>query len=426
MRIVPQGKSKYVDMIHNKLMKRKIYLNLLICICTILICFIFGEIGIRLIGFYDRDGNFFVFSRNLKPLRLPIKTTKEKFENNLFSPSSCIMHDSFLGWMPRPNSISSNELYKYNSFGVRSAPAEYLINPKKNMLRIAIFGNSFTHGDEVKFENTWGYYLENNLKKTGIDTEVLNFGVGGYGIDQAFLRWKKLGRKFSPNILILGFNLESVRRNVNIIRAIYYLKTGVPFSKPRFIIEGNHLKLINVPTLLPEKMIEVMENIQKWDLVKYEYFFNPKDYQSQILLKSKLISFIFSFISVNRFNYQKKERRFYSLKEEPAQLTIEIIHAFKKNVESKGIKFYIVHLPRRSDLINYLRKEKFIYSEFLKKIKENTCAILPENDMNKEAKNSSIDILFEKGGHYSQRANEIVAGAIAKFIMEEDVQMILN
>ena len=78
-------------------------------------------------------------------------------------------------------------------------------------------------------------------------------GFSAYAMDQAFLRWKTLGRKYSPDIVLFGFQAENVNRNVNMLRAFYVAGTGIPFSKPRFILsnegrlrntEPNPLRLI--------------------------------------------------------------------------------------------------------------------------------------------------------------------------------------
>ena len=45
-------------------------------------------------------------------------------------------------------------------------------------------------------------YLQHKLKDAGIRAEVLNFGVGAYGMDQAYLRWREQGKNFAPDIVI--------------------------------------------------------------------------------------------------------------------------------------------------------------------------------------------------------------------------------
>jgi len=48
-------------------------------------------------------------------------------------------------------------------------------------------GDSFTFGQEVTYEESWGYLLE---KALGSEFQVLNFGVAMYGVDQAYLRYE--------------------------------------------------------------------------------------------------------------------------------------------------------------------------------------------------------------------------------------------
>lgn len=399
-------------------MKRDVYINLLISICSLLVCAVVGELGIRYLGFYDPDGNFIIRSRMLKAYHPPAVTTKKKIDDYLSSSSKTVLlYDSLLGWTPRPNGKSKDGLYNYNSFGVRSAPFEYPISPPQGVLRIAIFGDSFTHGDEVPFENTWGYYLKDNLNEANIDAEVINFGVGGYGMDQAFLRWKEHGHKFSPHIVIFGLQMVDVNRNVNIIRPLSNRWTNIPFSKPRFILTGEGLKLINVPTIPLKEIPNVLENIETWDLARYEYHFNSGDYQDHMWLRSKLISLALGLTSSDKVS----EQSFYSLDEEPALLTLRIIQEFKKDVELNGGRFLIVYLPIKGDLTNLLNGEELAYSELLEKIEEDNNVIHPENEFLERVESSSLDIFFMKGGHYSSEGNKIIADRITKSIVEMEL-----
>ena len=50
------------------------------------------------------------------------------------------------------------------------------------------------------------------IRDSGKATEIINLGVSGYGMDQAFLRWQKLGKKFKPDLVIFGLQMENVRR----------------------------------------------------------------------------------------------------------------------------------------------------------------------------------------------------------------------
>ena len=217
-----------------------------------------GEIGVRILGSHDNHGNFVVRDIYIKPYRLPVGNLDRQIKRYISEGPIAVHYDPVLGWSPKPNSTSEDGIYLLNSVGLRSAPTEYPLSPRDGTLRIAIFGDSFVMGDEVPFEQSWGYYLEIYLKAAGIEAEVLNFGVGGYGMDQAFLRWKELGSKYSPQIVIFGFQPENVRRNVNLYRNFLSFKNEAIFTKPRFILDDDSLELINVPTVPPERMVDLV------------------------------------------------------------------------------------------------------------------------------------------------------------------------
>ena len=397
------------------LSKRDIFLNLLLSFSALLTCFIIGEIVIRNFGVYDNDGNYIVRKGASQQSHTCAERMKVRLDAYLSSSSSAKMYDPDLGWTFRPNAESRNGLYYYNSDGIRtnSTSHEYTIYPQTQILRIAIFGDSFTHGSDVPFENTWGYYLENILKGGGIDTEVLNFGVSAYGMDQAFLRWKKNGSKYSPHLVIFGFQPVNVKRNVNLIRCLQRIGTGIPFTKPRYVLEGEDLRLVNIPTVEPIMIPNIIRNIDNWELVKYEYYYNQKDYGDHVWYKSRLLSFVITAIS------RKNSRSIYSLNSEPAIITLKIIQQFKKDVEYNGGKFIVVHLPRKSDMRALLNEKSLPYYDLLKKLEEFSQVIHPEHEMLKKAKSSSIASLYIK--HYSPRGNKIIADTIARFLVKNRI-----
>lgn len=406
-------------------MKKRTSLNVLLSIFSLLICLIFSELVIRYFGSHNRDGNFSIGSRTLKPYHLPIVTTQRTIDEYLLASSKTfIMYDPFLGWSPRPNSRSSNDLYHYNSFGIRTASTsiDYSMSPSDDTLRIVIIGDSFTHGDEVPFENTWGYHLEKNLQEININTQVINLGVGGYGMDQAFLRWKQLGYKFSPHLVIFGLQMEDAKRNMNLIRPIYFPGTSLPFSKPRFILQDNELKLINSPTIPFEEILNVIENITTWDMVKYEHFFNPEDYHDKIWSRSKLVSLI---LEVTQ-SEPDPESSSYDISGELAKVALKIIQELERDVESHSGVLLVVHLPKSSDLADVLQNGVLEYSELLEKIKENHHLIDAQQKLLKEIKTSSLDTLFTPRVHYTAKGNEVIANTISNFIVESEHYMSLG
>lgn len=319
--------------------------ELILCMATTVISFVvFGEIGIRILGEKDVDGEFFFRDHRLYPYKLPVKKIEAKLKRYRESKAAIVLYDQDIGWVPKPG--SSNDLFIFNSAGIRVASAirEYKKVPEKGIFRVLLFGDSYTQGDEVSFEETWGYILEQDLTQRGIRTEILNFGVNAYGMDQAFLRWKKSGVSYSPHLVIFGLQIENAYRNVNIIRPFYNPHTGMPFSKPRFILKDNQLAMINNPVLSPHKLIDLINNIDTWDLVKYETFYDNRDYNVEPWHMSKLVAFGTQ-IGSKLFDVNKvdDDDRFTT---EQSELTYRIIEAFKESVKANGAQFVVVHLPK--------------------------------------------------------------------------------
>jgi hypothetical protein len=394
--------------------RKNLFLNLSLLGCALLICFSIGEIGIRCIGHTDADGNFFVRERKLRPYHLPLRTTQSKIESYLQSSTPFIIYDSILGWKPRSSSVSANGLYAYNAMGIRS-PEEYTERPLPNVLRIAIFGDSFTHGDDVSYENTWGYYLQQKLAQRGIHAEVLNFGVGGYGIDQAFLQWQTFGKKFNPRIVIFGFQAENILRDVNCFRTIYYVTSGIPFAKPRFIINQGRLELTNVPTPRPEQVVQAIRTVATSGL--RESFYIPADYRETIWYKSRLVSFIESFLTVNPSRFRQHYIDQYMIDKEPGQLALWIIKAFRDEAEQSHQKFAVLNLPQGRDLISLVQDNFYTYSGLLKALQDKQIALIdPAPELRAMVARASIDAIQKN--HYTSLGNAVIADAVLRYFEE--------
>ncbi|MFQ5912127.1 MAG: hypothetical protein ACE5JS_02985, partial [Nitrospinota bacterium] len=112
-----------------------------------------------------------------------------------------------------------------------------------NVLRLSSFGDSFTHGDDVRNEDTW----QEVMNRSGPNLEVLNFGVPGFGLDQAFLRYQHDGIAYHSHIILIGFMPANIARNVSVFRPFLSLRTGLPLTKPYFTLDGNDLVLNHNP-----------------------------------------------------------------------------------------------------------------------------------------------------------------------------------
>ena len=147
--------------------------------------------------------------------------------------------DQVLGWRYRPGYRKGNDIVSLQ--GLRSERL-YAQTPPNGTLRIAAFGDSLVYGNEVGTPEVWTSQMEHSCKQI----EVLNYGVGGYGVDQAYLRYLSEGSLYAPHVVLIGFVPDDLRRLVNVYRR-FIDDREFPGFKPRFMLEGNTLKLLPNP-----------------------------------------------------------------------------------------------------------------------------------------------------------------------------------
>ncbi len=167
------------------------------------------------------------------------------------SGDTYLRFDRDLGWIPTPNRVhrSDGQVFRINSQGLR-ADHEYARDPPPGVRRLAAFGDSFTHCSEVSQGDCWAAILE----RTWPRAEVLNFGVPGYGPDQAWLRYQRDGKPFGVCGVLLGYFVGDIERVVNRFRPFIHPDDSVMLSKPRFLLEGDDLTLLPNPVSSPMQL----------------------------------------------------------------------------------------------------------------------------------------------------------------------------
>jgi len=109
-------------------------------------------------------------------LRPPPHNQWAKFDPELgYVPSDSIQRDGIDG---------SHTVYRYGPAGERR-----VINYAERPCRVNTYGNSFTQCHQVSDGETWQEALAAHLGEP-----VRNFGVGGYGVFQAFARLRRMER----------------------------------------------------------------------------------------------------------------------------------------------------------------------------------------------------------------------------------------
>ena len=376
--------------------------NALIACVTVLLTLILLEAAVRVIGDTDIDGQFTFMGYALEPRALPISQMQaavEEYLGDVDQAVAVVLYDEMLGWTYRPNAAWQKRTFTTNSAGLR-AQREYSKEPPPDTLRIALFGDSFTAGDEAANDKIWGHQLEAKLNH-GIRAEVLNFGVGGYGIDQAFLKWQRQGRQYSPDIVIFGFQSENLDRNLNIFRGLYRRTLSAPFTKPRFVLTDHGLELINSPAMPPEQTIAAYESFANHPLAAYEDHYQRAADQPW-WVSSRLAGFMYEALRQDEDHGGPSSQR--------GMLGKAIVDAFAADVMARQAAFFVLHLPRQSELRRYHSSQTNPWQPLLDHFAAAYNTIPTEEYIDPSYVD---DVYWTPGKHYGTAIHDIVAQTVA-------------
>ncbi len=266
-----------------------------------------------------------------------------------FEECPYVAPDPELGWVVKPNGRSPTKPFASNSLGLRSAPEEIPVEKTPDVARVLLVGDSFTHGDEVPWEETWARKLQERL---GASYQVLNGGVPGYGTDQAVLRYElRLRELLKPDLVVLGIVRDDVPRNVNLFRALYHHWTDLPWSKPRFVPKGEGLELVNCPVVPPAEVEATLRDFAHSPLRGYDSCYRPDLYTSDWRQVSRLWTY-FASRRVHSERYDFIE----GLRKEGAEGTIvtaRLARRFSELVRAAGGRPLVLFIPQWDDVPSY-------------------------------------------------------------------------
>lgn len=355
----------------------------------------------------------------------------EKFIHQGFDPK--------LGWSRKPNTHKEEQgkngttNWNINSKGCR-------VNPhydEKDSF-ISCYGDSFTFCRQVNDDETWEHYLS-NLE----NSNVKNFGVGNYGLDQSFLRLQKEFPKNKTKIVILAVVPDTICRIMSSWK--HYYEYGNTFAfKPIFQLINYELKLIDNP-INEQSKFEIyekyLEEIQKTDYFYKNKFLKEILYFPYVLTLFKNPRRNFSIIYwVLKIEIFKKLRKNISLIEwEPMKIIMRInldwrIKLFQNNQATNLLEKILMEyvnfasknnfipiftfLPQKDDL-NYIRQKNNFFYDIEKKLTNiNGLNVIPITEI--LLSKYEFDKLYsddnDYGGHFSKEGNKLIADIIHEFL----------
>ena len=366
--------------------------------------------------------------QDLLPKKLSIWESELERIKNMSDTSqhsnSYYMYDSILGWTVRPNAKVEPTYYS-NNLGIRS-PNKTLLQRDTSVLRIAVFGDSFTEGFELNgYEETWSFHLEKNLLDKGIKAEVLNYGVGSYGMDQAYLRWKYEGYKTNPDIVIFGLNMANFWRNLNVFRPNISPGAGIMLTKPRGVVQGDSIIWKNMPTVHPKYILDsVVINFGKSELSKYEHFNEKKLYRGNILDHTYFYNLFSSRHNFHWYNVWSSSN-YWDIDscQEGTELTMNLLNSFKEESNAHGSDFILLQTLQFWEIDMIKNNEEYDSQELLASIR----------DVHKFCPTDSIvldyptsELIETAFNHPTALYNRLIGERLCKYLIDNNIHHLDN
>jgi len=326
--------------------------------------------------------------------------------------------DAELGWCPRPGRPSTTIAYDELGCRVGVAPLEPSRVP--GVRRIVVVGCSFTHGDEVRGEETWAAMLD----ESRADLEVANLGVGGYGLDQALLRLRRDGTMLEPDEVWLGLLPSAGLRVVTCFTPACQHWTGIVRFKPRFVLDlAGELRLLPSPAhdlagvlrLLADQraFLAAVGDSDAW-VRRAPLAYAPRG--SSLLHHSAVGRLA---LTAHEACGRDLEAAMIDGRSEVHTVTRAIVRAAHEETEAVGARFRLLVLPSRADLLPLATGEEPYWSALVASLRADGVEVRDLSDALLAAGVLHDEACWAPQGHYSPRTNAIVAGALSELVVRE-------
>ena len=285
---------------------------------------------------------------------------------------------------------------------------------------IDVFGDSFIYGifDNLKEDEIWSSHLE---KKLGC--RIGNYGISGYGNDQAYLFFDKINKtsKTFPKHIFFSITSINIQRNLNrfrgILRGHYH-----PASKPRFIFRNENIELLEKENLTYEAYRRLYDSSETCP--QYEEFCHIDSY-----LNMK-VKFPYSFSVPYRLFQSIKLKAFlkgqslhqylyYNNSYNAVDILSHIAHKFFEDTKKLKISSTVVLIPTATDLKFIIKKNKSPFEALIKYFQKNNIAYIDFstellNDI--KISNQRPDDYYYESGHFSHKAHQLFSEFLLKNI----------
>lgn len=352
--------------------KHRLLKNFLVLFISLLLIFLFFEVGLRIA--YPQDIKFIRFHPYLGHELIPNKETR-------YSRPALSLHPEY------------SHSIRINSAGQRE---NKIYNPETiDTYRIAMLGSSFTLGLGVEQEQTFSKRLEQKLQNIDANYEVINFGIQGSAPDTQYLNFITKVKDYHPDLVIMNIVSCNIANPPSLFKESKGKLTYTPLPEPSmqlklrsFLSEHFHSWIFLVNLLNSNSFTKNL-------LVKAGLFAEPKiilcgptdpeTYRQAFSQQSKIVQKIAQFAKQKNIDFLVN---IIPIKEQIDS---------QKHQEAQNQGFVSDFLPvnqPEEDLYHFLQKNPILVIRLSPIFKE---------------KNINNSFYFEIDGHWNSKGHELAA-----------------
>lgn len=313
--------------------------------------------------------------------------------------------DPVLGW-PSPEDFGAE---KFDASGSRWVPAY----PDPGDACVSLYGDSFTYGEGVAHEDSWANRLSELL-----GCRVANYGVGGYGTDQALLRFEQ-NRADEADLVVLGHLSENILRNVNRVRGMLYPSSPWGF-KPRFLVdEAGMLELVPFETSDEEELAHTLEFASE-ETLPHEYFVpeGPSGNQWSRFPYTLRLAGAFGHFKVRaKLAGRPWFAEFYAPDHASGglEVTARILERFHRAATERGKRVVLLVIPTGLDLVHYRSTGVWVYEPLLARATELGLELVNLGPplMDHVGGGAPCELFLRCDGHLNEKGNAALASIMA-------------
>jgi hypothetical protein len=259
--------------------------------------------------------------------------------------------DDELGWPSPRDAVTPPRDQTGAKYNPDFSPSEYPC--------ASAYGPSFVWGDDIPLADGW---VEQLSRKLGC--RVANYGVSGYGTDQAYVRFLHLRQDEAP-VTLFGISPENIMQNVNQYRGFLGYGPSPTGLKGRFVLDGEgRLEWIHRPRIDEKGFLDFLRDPA--NLLPHEYLL-PDTPDGPVTLRFPYTLTVARVALMPRLRVRITGRPswadFYRADHRSGALalTAAIVEAFVRESEHRGKRALIVMLPGAS---NFRARAEFGQPEY--------------------------------------------------------------